>query len=238
MMVNLRSCMPVLFLDELIRGTSMSQRAPWKLQDFATDRLQAPRGPKPLADTIDLRFTLIERRAARVDRVVAQDERVRMLDRRSQDERRVAIRLELDRVAGFLENGDLPREDRLVRPQGAFFDRQPCDRVSVGRRVAPALPVFQADVQIVDARGGTNWADGAAVTSEDHARRALRLHIVRGDVLAFRGTILLGGRQRHPKLEGAQRLAGQGPAVMPHAVSGPHPFEPSRRNGTALAGRV
>src|SRR5260221_10451674 len=25
---------------------------------------------------------------------------------------------------------------------------------------------------------------------------------------------------------------------MPHAVSGPHPFEPTRRNGTALAGRV
>src|SRR2546430_12737274 len=99
-------------------------------------------------------------------RVVAQHEGVRMLDRGSQDERRVAVRLQLDGAVGFFENGELARTNRRGRSQVAFVDREPCDGVPFGRRVAPALPVLQADVQIIYAGGGTNRAASATVASK------------------------------------------------------------------------
>src|SRR5258706_3007546 len=109
--------------------------------------LEAARGAKPPADTIDFRLALVERRLARMHRVVAEHERVRMLDRRSQDERRASIRLEIDWLAGFLQDGDPSPADPGLRTQAALVDGEPGDRVSVGRRVAPALAVLQADVQ-------------------------------------------------------------------------------------------
>src|ERR1700687_5350482 len=161
-----------------------------------------------------------------------------MLDRGSEDERRITVRLQLDSAAGFLENGELACTDGRVRAQTALVDSEPCDGVSVGRLVAPALPVFQADVEIVDACGGANRADGGTVASKNHPHRSILLHRVRGYVLTLRGSVLLRWRQRHPQLKGAQRLAGRGPAVMPHAISGLHPFESTRRDRNLLSGRV
>src|SRR6266404_948476 len=134
-----------------------------------------------------------------MDRVVAQHERVWMLDRGSQHERRVTVRLELDGAAGFLENGELSCTDRRVRPQAALVDSEPCDGVPVGRLVAPALPVLQADVEIVDAFGDTNRAAGGTVASEHHPRRSILLHRVRGYVLTLRRSVLLRWRQRQPQ---------------------------------------
>src|SRR5712691_1158950 len=122
-----------------------------------------------------------------MDRVVAQHERVWMLDRRSQDERCVTVRLELDGGAGFFENGELPCSDRRVRPQATLVDSEPCDGVSVRRRVAPALPVLQTDVEIVDTGGGTNRTAGPTVASKNHPRSPFLLHRVRRYVLTFRG---------------------------------------------------
>src|SRR6266705_3665295 len=102
-----------------------------------------------------------------MDRVVAQHEWVWMLDRGSQDERCVTVRLQLDRAAGFFENGELPCADRRGRAQAALVDREPCDGVPFGRGVAPALPVLQADVQIIYAGGGTNRAASATVASKN-----------------------------------------------------------------------
>src|SRR6202171_5965285 len=161
-----------------------------------------------------------------------------MLDRRSEDERGVTIRLQLDGAAGFLENRKLTCTDRRVRPQATLVDSEPCDGVSVARRVAPALPVLQADVEIVDACGGTNRAAGGTVASKNHPHRSILLYRVRGYVLTFRGSVLLRWRQCHPQLEGAQPLAGRGPAVMPHPVSRLHPFESTGRHRTLLSGRV
>src|SRR5439155_1379254 len=156
------------------------------------------RGAKPLANAIDFRFALSECGAVRMDRVVAQHERVWMLDRRSQDERCVTVRLQLDGATGFFENGELPFTDRRGRTQVALVDREPSDGVPFGRRVAPALPVRQADVKIVDACGGANRAAGPTVASENHAHRSVFLHRVGRDVLTFRRSVLLGWRQRYP----------------------------------------
>src|SRR5258706_1679870 len=157
--------------------------------------LEAARGAKPPADTIDFRLALVERRLARMHRVVAEHEPVRMLDRRSQDERRVSIRLEIDGLAGFLEDGQLSRSDRRLRTQAALVDGEPGDRVSVWRHVAPALAVLPPDVQIVDARGRANRARGAAIAAENHARGAVFLHRVGPDALALPPSVLLRRRQ-------------------------------------------
>ena len=131
-----------------------------------------------------------------------------------------------------------PRNDRLGGPQGALVDGEPRDAVSFGRRVAPALPVFQCDVQIVDIRGGANRAGRMAVAAEDHPHGAVRLYLFGSDILALRGTVLLRGGQGQPELEAAQGFTRRGPAVMPHTVSGLHPLDPARRDRALLSGRV
>src|SRR6266436_3156100 len=104
-----------------------------------------------------------------MDGVVAQHEWVGMFDRGPQYEGCIALRLQLDGGAGFFEYGKLPFADRFGQTQFAFVDGKPRDRVPFRRRVAPARPVLQTDVKIVDACGGANWAAGPTVASENHS---------------------------------------------------------------------
>src|SRR5258706_3559986 len=107
-----------------------------------------------------------------------------------------------------------------------------------GRRIAPALSVLQTDVEVVDACGGTNRAAGLTVAPENHTHGSPFLHRFGSNILTFRRSVLLRRRQCNPQLEGAQRLARRGPAVMPHAVTGFHPLEATRRDRALLSGRV
>ena len=61
---------------------------------------------------------------------------------------------------GFFEYGELPSPIGAGDRKPPSVDREPCDGVAVGRRVAPALSVLQTDVEVVDACGGTNRAAG------------------------------------------------------------------------------
>src|SRR5207302_1937713 len=153
-------------------------------------------------------------------------------------ERCVAVRLQLDRAAGFFENGELSFADRRGRPQFTFIDGEPRDGVPFGRRVAPVLAIFKSHVKIVDVCRCANNAAGLTTASKNHAHGSVFLHCIRSDVLTFRGSVLLRRRQCHPQLEDAQGLARRGPTVMPYAVSGLHPLESTGRDRALLSGRV
>src|SRR2546430_5476717 len=94
-------------------------------------------GAELLADAANLRLPLAQRLGARVHRVVAEDEVMRMLRRRTENEPGVAFGDEVDRLPRRLEDRDLPAGNRRGRPEHPFMHRDPCDRVPSGRLVGP-----------------------------------------------------------------------------------------------------
>src|SRR5215470_8972037 len=111
--------------------------------------LQAARSAQPRADPFDLGLAPGQRLGARVDRVVPEHQVVRMLDRGAEDKRRLALCLDVDRSLGFLEYGELAREDRFACEHTTLVRGKPGNTVACGRHVAPALAVLEADMEVV-----------------------------------------------------------------------------------------
>ena len=71
-----------------------------------------------------------------------------------------------------------------------------------GRDIAPALPVLEVHVKIVDVgRSAMDPTDGATEASEDDPDWPFRLHVLRHDGLARDGGAPLRRGQRNPQLE-------------------------------------
>src|SRR4051794_36747431 len=97
---------------------------------------------------------------------------MRMLDRRSQNKRRVAVSNEVDRCVGFVENGKGScRHAAAQGQQRAFVNCRPCDCVSGRWFIAPVLAVPERDMQIVDPGRRTYGTRGAAELAEYDASR-------------------------------------------------------------------
>src|SRR5260221_745782 len=113
-----------------------------------------------------------------MDRIVAENQRMRMLDRGSDDKGRRAVGLQIDRASGFVEHCQLPGIDGLRRSQATLIDRQPGDGMTGGWRVSPALSVFQTNVGIVDSLGRTARAPRVAEVAKYPADWSRFLHSV------------------------------------------------------------
>ena len=75
-----------------------------------------------LTDPRDLGFAALERLCARVHRVVAKDQRMRMLGRGAEDERRVPVGLQVNHGLGLLEHDELSGLDffRCAQPAAVY----------------------------------------------------------------------------------------------------------------------
>src|SRR4051812_37654552 len=173
-----------------------------------------------------------------MDRVVAEHQRVGMFDRAAEYERRIAARANFDAALAFCKHRELSGADLLGGQQPAPIYRQPCHVVAARRAVVPWLSVLEADMEVVDALWCADRAASAAMGAEQYPHRAFLFDGFGWNVLALRRRVLLGGGQRHPQLEAAHRRTFERTAVMPDAVTCPHPFETAFSHLAALARRV
>src|SRR6202008_3389592 len=124
---------------------------------------------------------------------------VRLLYRRAEHETGVTARGEAQRGWSVLEYGEfLERHGLAARAQRALVAKDPCHVVPGRRLVFPALAVFQAHVEVVDAGRRANRALRLPVAAEDDAHRPLFRDILRRDILAFGRSVLFRRRQRDP----------------------------------------
>src|SRR5262245_28868402 len=149
--------------------------------------LQAAVCAKLSADPLDLRLTASQCCSARMDRVVAEHQVVRMLDCGPENERRLALCLELDRLLGLCEYGEFARADRLACEQATLVDSKPGNAVSRRRHVAPTLAILEPNVEVVDPRRCTDDAARASILPEHDARRSFAWHMLGSHILALGG---------------------------------------------------
>src|SRR5204863_3788862 len=109
-------------------------------------------------------------------------------------------------------------------PQRAFVNCRPCHCVSGRWFIAPVLAVLERDMQIVDSGRRTNGTRSAAELAEYDASRPFVLDILRRDVLALGGRILLRCRQGQPKLVSLERVTTRSMAIVPHPAAWLQPF--------------
>src|SRR5438445_9443035 len=195
---------------------------------WVSPRLEAAFRAETLADFGDFSFALVERRLARMNRVIAEHEVMGMLDGRTQDKSSVFERFKFERAVRLLEHRQLALVHDLRRCQLSPMHRDPGDRVIVRWVVAPFLALLQRDIQIVHRRRRGQLARGFTEAAEDDARRTVRLEMLAPEIACFGCDVFHLRRQSDPELKALGARASRNTSGMPDATACAHPFDAAR----------
>src|SRR3989442_8183253 len=203
---------------------------------WVLSRLEATFRAEALAYFCDFCLAPLERLLARMNRVHAERELVRMLDSRAQDEAGVVERFEFERAVRLFEHRQLALVHDLRRRQLSPMHGDPGHRVLVRRLVAPLLALRERDIQIVHRRRRGDLARGFAEAAEDDARRTVRPEALAPEVLCFGFYAFYLRRKSDPWLialdaHGPHRASG-----MPYTAACAHPFDAPRLDDAFRAG--
>src|SRR5437773_2768172 len=136
---------------------------------WVSPRLDAAFRAEALADFRDFSFALVERRLARMNRVIAEHEVMGMLDGRTEDKARVFERFKFESAVRFFEHRQLALVHDLRRCELSPMHGDPGDRVIVRRIVAPLLALLERNVQIVHRRRRGHLTRGFTEAAKDDA---------------------------------------------------------------------
>src|SRR6267143_6358647 len=205
---------------------------------WVSPRLKAPFSAEALADFRDFRFALVERLLARVNRVHAEGELVRVLDRRAQDEARVVEGFEFESAVRLFEHGQVALAYDLRRCQLSSMHCDPGDCVLFRRLVAPLLAFLQRDIQIVHRRRRGHLARGFTEAAKDDARRTMRLEMLAPEIACFGCDVLHLRGQSNPELIALDARGSHRASGVPYAAPCTHPFDASRLDDAFRSGGV
>ena len=124
-----------------------------------------------VVNTPNFALSQLQRLARCMNRVIAQDEIMRMRDCRTDHELGGVSRDKLHpRLAG-LEDDDISVARGLGHIEVSLAHGQPQDGVSARRLVLPALAEAERYSQVIDRGGSNDGTPGAAIRPEQQARR-------------------------------------------------------------------
>ena len=179
-------------------------------------------GHELIADALNLRLTRDESSMSGVNRVMTENQLVRVFGRGTENESRRTIRLNGKGAIGFLKRHKFASGNRLWRAYGALGDCEPGNFMIQWRVIGPSFTCRELNIQIVNTLRGENRAFGATMGAQDDPRGLFRWHLVNRQIMALAWAVLEFFRQRDPQLKAFRLL--QGRSGMPNAAAGPHPL--------------